>query len=97
MDSHLSSNIIPLQHPQNSSLLSSNTFNTPNNAIRFCSKTHPDEKETKPLTRKEKLKLAVKEYGSTVIIFHVTISLVSLGACYTLVSRYVSKYHKYTP
>lgn len=39
------------------------------------------------LSRKEKLKKAVKDYGSTVIIFHVGISLVSLGVCYTLISR----------
>lgn len=39
------------------------------------------------LSRKEKLKKAVKEYGSTVIIFHVTISLMSLGTCYAVVSR----------
>lgn len=38
------------------------------------------------LSRKEKLKKAVKEYGSTVIIFHVGISLISLGTCYFLVS-----------
>lgn len=41
----------------------------------------------KEMTRKEKLKKAVKEYGSTVIVFHVTISLISLGTCYLLVSR----------
>lgn len=39
------------------------------------------------LTRAEKLKRAVKEYGSTVIVFHVTISLASLGTFYLLVSR----------
>ncbi|XP_053690674.1 uncharacterized protein LOC128739239 [Sabethes cyaneus] len=39
-----------------------------------------------PVTRKERLKKAVKEYGSTVIVFHVGISLASLGACYVLVS-----------
>lgn len=38
-------------------------------------------------SNKEKLKRAVKEYGSTVIVFHITISLASLGACYALVSR----------
>ncbi|KAG5899297.1 hypothetical protein JTB14_029251 [Gonioctena quinquepunctata] len=38
------------------------------------------------LTRAEKLKKAVKEYGSTVIVFHVGISLMSLGTCYLLVS-----------
>uniref|UniRef100_A0A6P7G4S0 Protein FAM210B, mitochondrial-like isoform X1 n=1 Tax=Diabrotica virgifera virgifera TaxID=50390 RepID=A0A6P7G4S0_DIAVI len=41
-------------------------------------------KET--LSRKEKLKKAVKEYGSTVIVFHIGISLMSLGTSYLLVS-----------
>ena len=45
----------------------------------------PDEMV--PLSRAEKLKKAVKEYGSTVIIFHVSISLVSLGVSYLCVSR----------
>lgn len=36
-----------------------------------------------------KLKKAVKEYGSTVIVFHVCISLMSLGMFYALVSRWV--------
>lgn len=43
-----------------------------------------EEKET----AKSKLKKAVKEYGSTVIVFHVGISLASLGMFYLLVSRY---------
>lgn len=43
-----------------------------------------------PLSRKEMLKKAMKDYGSTVIIFHVGISLVSLGSFYLLVSRYVA-------
>lgn len=38
------------------------------------------------LSRAEKLKKAVKEYGSTVIVFHIGISLISLGTCYALVS-----------
>lgn len=41
------------------------------------------------LSRGERLKKAVKEYGSTVIVFHVGISLLSLGTCYALVSRCV--------
>lgn len=46
--------------------------------------------EEKPqLSTKEKFKKAVKEYGSTVIVFHVAISMVSLGSCYLLMSRYV--------
>ncbi|KAL8574119.1 hypothetical protein ACOMHN_060695 [Nucella lapillus] len=38
------------------------------------------------LSQKEKLKRAVKEYGSTVIVFHITISLASLGGFYLAVS-----------
>lgn len=41
------------------------------------------------LSAKEKLKNAVKDYGATVIVFHVSISLMSLGICYVLVSRYI--------
>ena len=41
------------------------------------------------LSQREKLKRAVKEYGSTVIVFHVAISLVSLGGFYLAVSRCV--------
>lgn len=44
--------------------------------------------ESKPPSRAQKLKQAVAAYGSTVIVFHVTISLMSLGGCYLLVSRY---------
>lgn len=57
-----------------------------NDMIRYQSNKVNDEA---PLSKKEKLKKAVKEYGSTVIVFHVGISLVSLGACYLLVSRFV--------
>lgn len=39
------------------------------------------------LTRAQKLKAAVKEYGVVVIVFHVGISLMSLGTCYLLVTR----------
>lgn len=45
--------------------------------------------DSKTLTTKEKLKKAFKEYGSTVIVFHVAISVISLGSCYLLISRYV--------
>lgn len=43
----------------------------------------PKEKESGAI----RLKKAVKEYGTTVIVFHVGISLISLGLFYTLVSR----------
>lgn len=58
-------------------------------SLENSNNTNPDN--VVALTRKEKLKKAVKEYGSTVLIFHVGISLISLGSFYLLVSRYVSK------
>ncbi|XP_053959153.1 uncharacterized protein LOC128863815 isoform X1 [Anastrepha ludens] len=51
----------------------------------YCTKVEGDKQPT-VLSKKEQLKKAFKDYGSTVIIFHVTISLASLGACYLLVS-----------
>jgi len=41
------------------------------------------------LSHKDILKHAVKEYGVTVIIFHIGIALLSLGGCYLVVTRYV--------
>lgn len=50
--------------------------------------TSKDDKEiANNLTRKEKIKAAVKHYGGVVIVFHVGISLVSLGCCYLIVAR----------
>jgi len=46
----------------------------------------PAPSEDSQLTQGQKLKRAVKEYGSTVIVFHVGISLTSLGFFYLLVS-----------
>jgi hypothetical protein len=47
-----------------------------------------DQKGTEQkLSQKDKLKRAVKEYGATVVVFHVGISLMSLGGFYVLVSR----------
>ncbi|GLG96595.1 Putative conserved plasma membrane protein [Gryllus bimaculatus] len=48
--------------------------------------TSVDNNNSNVLTNKEKLKRALKEYGSTVIVFHVGISLLSLGGCYLAVS-----------
>lgn len=48
-----------------------------------------DAKTPEKETNRSKLKKAVKEYGSTVIVFHVSISLISLGMFYVLVSRWV--------
>lgn len=47
------------------------------------------EKEIQPVSKREYLKRAIKQYGSTVIIFHISHSLLSLGLFYLLISRYV--------
>jgi hypothetical protein len=47
----------------------------------------PKEESTSILTGAQKLKQAVRDYGSTVIVFHVGISLMSLGGFYLAFSR----------
>lgn len=51
------------------------------NARLFASSTR------NPVTPRQKLTNAVKDYGATVIVFHVSISLVSLGLFYLIVYR----------
>ncbi|XP_063699646.1 uncharacterized protein LOC134830184 [Culicoides brevitarsis] len=53
--------------------------------VAAAEKSHEDD-DKKPLSKRDQLKRAVKEYGSTVIIFHIGISLASLGGFYLLVS-----------
>lgn len=48
-------------------------------------------------SKKTRLQRAFKEYGSTVICFHVGISLASLGMFYAMVSRYVIQGRQCTP
>jgi hypothetical protein len=48
--------------------------------------TNPDSSK---LSYRDKLKRAVKDYGVTVVIFHIGISLLSLGGFYLAVTRYV--------
>lgn len=40
-------------------------------------------------TKKERFKMIVRDYGKVVIVFHVAISLISLGFFYTAVVRFV--------
>lgn len=55
--------------------------------VAATDKAHETKEDKKaPLSKKDQLKRAVKEYGSTVIIFHIGISLASLGGFYLLVS-----------
>lgn len=50
------------------------------------SKGTDNEPKNIKLTSAQKLKKAVTEYGATVIVFHIGISLISLGTSYLLVS-----------
>lgn len=52
-------------------------------------KQKPHEENEVAVTPRMKLKNAIRDYGSTVLVFHISISLVSLGIFYQLVSRYV--------
>lgn len=47
------------------------------------------KQDTIYLTKKQRFHRIVRDYGRTVIVFHVGISLISLGACYTAVARSV--------
>lgn len=52
-----------------------------------ASSTHEHGREgATELSQMQRFKQMVKEYGTVVVIFHVCISLISLGICYTLVS-----------
>ncbi|KAL9927382.1 uncharacterized protein ACN427_000244 isoform 2-T2 [Glossina fuscipes fuscipes] len=44
--------------------------------------------EPQVLSKKEQLKKAFKEYGSTIVAFHVVISLMSLGGFYILITSF---------
>lgn len=59
-------------------------------AVKVISNDSTNDEEIKvPLTAREKLKKTIKDYGATVLVFHIAISIVSLGFFYQLVSRWV--------
>jgi hypothetical protein len=53
---------------------------------KFLFSTNSDHSK---LSHRDKLKRAVRDYGVTVVIFHIGISLLSLGGFYLAVTRYV--------
>ncbi|XP_043276237.1 uncharacterized protein [Venturia canescens] len=67
---------------------STDTKSTTTDSANIEPRVDDNKNSGKPvaLTNAEKLKKAVKDYGSTVIVFHIGISLISLGACYLAVS-----------
>lgn len=58
------------------------------NQRSISSGEHQQTPEVQKFSRKDKLKQAVNDYGATVIIFHVTLSLMSLGLSYLIISRW---------
>lgn len=56
-------------------------------SVENIESTDQTESKVAALTPREKLKKTIKDYGLTVFVFHVAISLVSLGLFYQLVSR----------
>lgn len=60
---------------------------SPSGLVIGAFRAYTDQKQPEaPLTSRQKLKKAAKEYGGTVIVFHVGISLLSLGTSYMAVS-----------
>lgn len=69
--------------PQNPQRIPPNNSSTNTNINQSSS----EPADISQLSQTDRLKRAVKEYGSTVIVFHVCISLASLGGFYVAVSR----------
>ncbi|XP_050396694.1 uncharacterized protein LOC126815179 [Patella vulgata] len=77
------------QYQQKRSYSTSPKSSDPNrSATSTANTTEPEMSDVKvvKLSQKERFKKAVKEYGATVIVFHVGISLISLGGFYLAVS-----------
>ena len=49
----------------------------------------PNKEQQPPKKKAGQLAKVFAEYGTTAVVFHTTISLTSLGICYTAVSRYL--------
>lgn len=57
------------------------------NASQQVTNTENTDKKLKYITlsKKDRLQRIIKDYGATVVVFHIAISLISLGACYAAV------------
>lgn len=83
----------PLKHNNknavflNSLIQIRNYTTTRSDAIKGSETDSPKtEKPKEIISKREKFKMLVKDYGKTLTVFHVGISLMSLGACYAAVS-----------
>ncbi|KAA0201503.1 hypothetical protein HAZT_HAZT003753 [Hyalella azteca] len=85
------SGVVKFLSSSSSSVIQQSKFSSSSTTWNNVGGAH-DPKEKNPntsnevLTSGQKIKRAVKEYGAAVIVFHVTISLASLGFFYLLVS-----------
>uniref|UniRef100_A0A224Z451 Transmembrane protein C20orf108 n=1 Tax=Rhipicephalus zambeziensis TaxID=60191 RepID=A0A224Z451_9ACAR len=63
-------------------------FSSALSALHRCSTLYQGDASNTPppVSRKEKWKHAIKEYGSAMVAFHVVLSVTSFGICYLLVS-----------
>uniref|UniRef100_A0A090X8K9 Putative membrane protein n=1 Tax=Ixodes ricinus TaxID=34613 RepID=A0A090X8K9_IXORI len=52
----------------------------------LASSSDESEKKLQPVSRTDKWKHAIKEYGTTMVVFHIVLSVTSLGICYAVVS-----------
>ncbi|CAN8024858.1 unnamed protein product [Ixodes persulcatus] len=52
----------------------------------LASSSDESEKKLQPVSRTDKWKHAIKEYGTTMVVFHIVLSVTSLGICYVVVS-----------
>ena len=91
-ESHLLNTWLSSNQSSHTSLFGSNSIKI----LSYSTMSKDDKPQEEPqstpesqLSSKDKLKRAVKEYGLTVVVFHVTISLASLGVFYLIVSRLV--------
>lgn len=60
----------------------------------YCQATNqsnkgPGEANPTDKSNKSRMKILIRDYGATAVVFHVAISLVSLGVCYVLISSSV--------
>jgi len=83
-------NTIPIKRSQGSMFTSQNMdwMTQGGSLIRSYSTESASTQTTATvkLSKREQLKQAFKEYGATIVVFHVVISVISLGGFYLLVS-----------
>lgn len=60
-----------------------------NNLSKLNDKKQQEIEKKILLNKRERLRIIAKDYGITVTVFHIGISLISLGACYAAVIRFV--------